>query len=504
MQLPLRIDPAASASLQVQLTDQIRQLILDGRLAPGARMPATRQLALDLDVSRNTIVGAFERLAAEGLIEAREPTGTFVAGRIVADGPALLPLPEATPSAAAERRRRRRLKFRVEGHQVVAPHGPALPFDFWIGRPDARLFPMRHWQALLMRKLRGGARHLCDYGDPQGVLALRHAIAAHVGATRGIAADADGILVTNGIQEGLNLLAWLLVAPGTEVAVENPCYRGAAQVFVGHGATLRPVSVDRDGIDCAALPASAALAYVTPSHQYPLGAALSIERRQSLLAWAAQAGAYVVEDDYDCDFFYDGAPLPALKSLDRHGQVIYLGTFSKSLGAGLRIGYMVLPAELREPARRAKALLNNCQPWLEQAALAAFIAEGGYAEHLRRLRQTYAARRDHLCAALAHGLPGWRCAGAGGGMHLVVHLPPHGPDADTVEVMARAHGVGVYGIAQGNARLWDGRPPDPLRRVLLLGYAALSQTEVSEALLRLRQVAGLASPPASLDAAVSG
>lgn len=490
MQLPLRIDPAAGMGLQAQVTDQIRQLILDGRLTPGARMPATRQLALDLGVSRNTVMGAFERLAAEGLIEAREPTGTFVAGRIVAEGPALLPLPEATTSVAAERRRRRRLKLRVEGHQVVAPHGPALPFDFWIGRPDARLFPMRHWQALLMRKLRGGARHLCDYGDPQGELALRQAIAAHVGATRGIAAAAQDILVTNGIQEGLNLLAWLLIAPGIEVVVENPCYRGAAQVFRGHGARLRPVAVDHDGLDCAALPTSAALAYVTPSHQYPLGATLSIERRQALLGWAAQAGAYVVEDDYDCDFFYDGTPLPALKSLDRHGHVIYLGTFSKSLGAGLRIGYMVLPTELREPARRAKALLNNCQPWLEQAALAAFITEGGYAEHLRRLRQSYAARRDHLCAGISHGLPGWHCGGGGSGMHLVAHLPPQGPDAEAVEKLARTQGVGVYSIARGNALLWNAGPDHPLRRVLLLGYAALSQTEISEALLRLRQAIG--------------
>ncbi|HMN22086.1 MAG TPA: PLP-dependent aminotransferase family protein [Ottowia sp.] len=489
MQLPLRIDPAAGKSLQLQITEQIRLLILDGRLVAGARMPASRQLAQDLDVSRNTIMAAFGRLIAEGFLVAREPTGTFVAERVAPEGPALLPLVDARPSAAAEQRRRRRLKFRGEAHEVVAPHGHELEFDFWVGRPDARLFPLRHWQALLMRKLRTGARHLCEYGDPQGVLALREAISAHVGATRGIAADPARIVITNGIQEGLNLLAWLLIAPGVEVVVEDPCYRGAAHVFAGHGATLRPVAVDQDGIDCAALPA-AALAYVTPSHQYPLGVTQSLARREALLAWAAAAGAYVVEDDYDCDFFYDGAPLPALKSLDRNGQVIYLGTFSKSLGAGLRIGYMVLPAELCEPARKAKALLNNCQPWLEQAALAAFITEGGYAEHLRRLRQLYAARRNHLCAAVTHGLPEWRCSGEGGGMHLVVQLPARGPDAQAVEQLARAHGVGVYGISHGNARLWNVGGDAALERVLLLGYAALSETEVSEALLRLRQAVG--------------
>ncbi len=490
MQLPLQVDPAAGRSLQLQIADQIRQLILDGRLVAGARMPATRQLAQDLDVSRNTVLGAFGRLIAEGFLVAREPTGTFVAEQLAPQGPALLPLVQAAPSPAAERRRRRRLKFRSEAHDLEAPWGQEVEFDFWVGRPDARLFPLRHWRALLMRRLQGGARHLCDYGDPQGVLALREAISAHVGATRGIAADPARILVTNGIQEGLNLLAWLLIASGVEVAVENPCYRGAAHVFAGHGGTLRPVPVDGDGLVCEALPASAALAYVTPSHQYPLGSTLSLPRREALLAWAAATGAYVVEDDYDCDFFYDGTPLPALKSLDRNGQVIYLGTFSKSLGAGLRIGYMVLPQELCEPARNAKALLNSCQPWLGQAALADFIHEGGYGEHLRRLRQLYAARRNHLCAAVLHGLPEWRCSGEGGGMHLVVQLPEHGPDARAVEALARAQGVGVYGITHGNARLWDEGGGERLRRVLLLGYAALTETEVSEAMLRLRRAVG--------------
>lgn len=491
MQLPLQVDQAAGKSLQVQITEQIRQLILDGRLVAGARIPATRELAQDLGVSRNTILGAFARLTAEGLLVAREPTGTYVAEHLAADGPAVLPLVDATPRATMQQRRRQRLKFRSEAHDVLAPWGQELEFDFWVGRPDSRLFPLRRWQALLMGKLRTGARHLCEYGDPQGVLALREAISAHVGATRGIAARPDRILVTNGIQEGLNLLAWLLIAPNVEVAVENPCYQGAAQVFAGHGGRLQPVPVDAQGLVCEALPRSAALAYVTPSHQYPLGSTLSLERREALLAWAARSGAYVIEDDYDCDFFYDSAPLPALKSLDRHGQVIYLGTFSKSLGAGLRLGYMVLPQELCEPARHAKALLNNCQPWLEQAALAAFIAEGGYAEHLRRLRQLYAARRNHLCAAVTHGLPQWRCSGEGGGMHLVVQLPDDGPDALEVETQARALGVGVYGIPHGNARLWDAAGDEPLRRVLLLGYAALTETEVSEALLRLRRVVGI-------------
>ncbi|HNU09904.1 MAG TPA: PLP-dependent aminotransferase family protein [Rubrivivax sp.] len=492
MQLPIRVDPAAGKSLQSQIAEQIRQLILDGRLAPRTRMPASRELAQDLDVSRNTVIGAFARLTAEGLLQTREPIGTFVAESVPIPAPSPQVLPHAgsdeTTRHGARARIRQRLQFHDESHQVLAPHARQLSFDFWVGRPDARVFPMRVWQSLLVRMLRGSAVHLCEYGDPQGVLELREAVAVHVGATRGIATDASRVLITNGIQEGLNLLAWLLVRRGVDVAVENPCYRGAARVFAGHGGVLRPVPVDEEGLVCTRLPRSAALAYVTPSHQYPLGATLSLRRRQALLAWAEDSGSYIAEDDYDCDFFYDGAPLPALKSLDRNDQVIYLGTFSKSLGAGLRIGYMVLPAELCEPARHAKALLNNCQPWLEQAALAAFIHEGGFAEHARRLRQLYTLRRNHLCAALAHGLPEWQIDGRGGGMHLVVHLPADGPDAQSVESMARARGVGVYGVENGNAQLFPADAGDPLHRVLLLGYAALTEAEISEAVLRLRQV----------------
>jgi len=491
MQLPIQIDGAASKSLQIQIADQIRQLILDHRLAPGTRMPASRELAGDLGVSRNTITGVFARLTAEGLLEAREPIGTFVAQHGGFDRP------QPAPVARIHRDhglRRHRLKFRGQSHLVLAPYENQLQYDFWVGRPDARLFPVRTWQGLLTRMLRHSARPLCEYGDPRGLLELRQAIATHVGATRGIATDPGHILITNGIQEGLNILAWLLMAPGVRVAVENPCYRGAAHVFTGHGGVLQPVPVDRDGIDPQALPKSAALAYVTPSHQYPLGGTLSLDRRRQLLAWAAACGGYIAEDDYDSDFFYDGPPLPALKSLDRNDQVVYFGTFSKSLGAGLRIGYMILPADLCEPARHAKALLNNCQPWLEQAALAAFMNEGGYAEHLRRLRQLYAGRRNHLCAALAHGLPDWQVEGLGGGMHVVVHLPPRGSDAPLMETMARALGIGVYGIANGNALLLNLASDHPLQRVLLMGYAALNATEISDAVLRLRQAVGVDAP----------
>lgn len=307
MQLPLNIVAHGSESLQQQITQQIRCLIHDGRLAPGTRMPATRELASDLGVSRNTVIGAFQRLIAEGCLESREPVGTFVAQRIIVDrvappvvtGQATPPFTSAARQDTGMHRPQPRLRppQHWQPHHVARPHAGQVGLDFWVGRPDARLFPLRSWGMLLARALHSQPHQLCEYGDPQGMLALREAIASHIGATRGIATDAGRVLITNGIQEGLSLLAQLLIAPGVEVAVENPCYMGASRVFAAHGGVLAGVPVDDQGMRTDALPRKAALAYVTPSHQYPLGGTLPLERREALLAWARNCGAYLLEDD---------------------------------------------------------------------------------------------------------------------------------------------------------------------------------------------------------------
>lgn len=501
MQLPIQIDQALDQNLQTQIYDQICSLIADGRLSPGMRMPASRALAADLGVSRNTVVSAYHRLTEEGFLEMREPVGTFVARRVPTDQQRPTDHTSEAPPETLSVPRGHRLQFRGEAHAVVNPFKPA-EFDFWVGRPDSRLFPIRVWRSLLTGILRSGAKTLCEYGDPQGLLALREAIANHIGAARGIAADPSQILITNGIQEGLTILARLLVAPGVDVAVENPCYRGASHVFASYGARLHPGRVDERGIDPASLPTSAALAYITPSHQYPLGAPLSMDRREELLEWSRSCGAYIAEDDYDSDFFYDESPLRAVKSMARHDQVVYLGTFSKSLGAGLRIGYMVLPRDLCAPAREVKALMNNCQPWLEQAALAAFIAEGDYSHHLRRLRRAYADRRDCLVATIASQFPGWQLHGGGSGMHISAQLPVDGVHAEVVEKVARAHGVGVYSLANSNAQIFGRDMHDRLDRTLLLGYAALNETEICEAILRLRKAIDVTCEERSLLVAV--
>lgn len=486
--MPLRIDGNNGQSLQLQLFEQIRRLILDGRLCACTRMPASRTLAADLGLSRNTVVLAYERLVSEGYLEMRQPVGTFVSEKVMADSP-LQPAPPVTDERDANAvRRRTRLVFRGESHVVVSPYEKPVPYDFWVGRPDARLFPGMAWQRLISRKLRQMPGRISGYSDPAGLPELRAAIVGHVGAARGIKAAASQVLVVNGIQEGLNILARMFVQRGTDVAIENPCYRGAANVFASHGARLLPVPTDDDGLDIGCLPQEAALIYLTPSHQYPTGATLSLERRAQLLAWAERRRTYIVEDDYDSDFHYDGIPLPALQSLDTHDQVIHLGTFSKSLAAGLRIGYMIVPRHLAAAATAVKALLNNSSPWLAQAVLADFIDSGAFAHHLRRIRTIYRARRNRLLDALGRHFGAVDIRGTQGGMHLVWRLPGQFPGAFDLERRSQRVGVGVYSIKTGNA-LIAGKAAD-LRhlRTLMLGYAALDENEIEEGVHRLAGV----------------
>lgn len=486
MQLPLQIDENTGESLQVQIFEQIRCLIVEGCLKPGARMPASRSLAADLGVSRNTVVLVYEQLVSEGYLEMRQPVGTFVARNLIHEGPLQAESTVAEESVAA-RRRRARLVFRGNAHVVVSPFREPVAYDFWVGRPDARLLPYKAWQQLINRKLhhlRGG---ISGYSDPAGLRQLREAVADYVGFARGVKATADQVLIINGIQEGLNILARLFVRSGTKVAIEDPCYRGAANVFESYGAELMPVPVDDDGADVTRLPREAAFIYITPSHQYPTGATLSPDRRENLLDWAERIGAYIVEDDYDADFYYDGPPLPALQSGDTQSQVIYLGTFSKSLAAGLRAGYMIVPEPLIEPVATVKALLNNCSPWLVQTLLAEFIESGAFMHHLRRVRTSYCARRNCLLEVLREHFGDVDVRGIQSGMHVLWHLPGECPPPADLERRCREAGVGIYGLESGNALTIGKTAAARHQRALMLGYAALNEDEITEGINRLAQ-----------------
>jgi GntR family transcriptional regulator/MocR family aminotransferase len=483
VEIPVSVDLSRPTALQAQLFEQIRNLILSGKLKPGTPLPASRGLAEQLGVSRNTVLLAYERLTAEGYLQAREAVGTFVSFELperCLAARAATPGPRAPDDLAP---RKRELAFRGRAQAVVNPH--RLAIDFWVGRPDAHSFPLRTWRRLLNRALVTAGSKFTEYRDPTGMLELHRAIASHVALARGIDARPEQVIVVAGCQGGLNVAARLLIQPRARAAIENPCYQGAAFLFESYGAQLVPVPVDSDGLDVDALPAGPPiqLLYVTPSHQYPMGYTLSLERRLRLLDWAARAGTTILEDDYDSDFRYRGSPLTALMGLDRHGSVIYLGTFSKSMGAGLRLGYLIVPPQLVEAARTVKALLDNGHPWLEQAAMAAFLESGSYANHLRRIRQLYRARRDCLIESLRARFGEVDLSGQDSGMHLTWHLPSDLPRASEVQQLAAVQGVGIYCLQSGAAYDFDGCAYSD--SAIMLGYSSLDERQIRDGVERV-------------------
>lgn len=489
MEIPIEIDHGSRQSLQGQIFGHFRQRILCGRLKAGAPVPASRALAEQLGVSRNTVLLAYDRLIAEGYLQARGAIGTYVSFELPETCLAAV-RPVASPSPAqGESSAHLAIPFFGKAQAVVSAQ--RLAFDFWLGRPDSHSFPIKAWRRLTNKALATAGARLTEYRDPGGLPELRQAIADHLGAARGISVSPDQVIITAGSQEGLNLVARLLVREGTPVATENPCYQGAAFLFESYYAKMVPVPVDEAGLDVEQLPKKGVmLVYVTPSHQYPLGFTLSLERRLKLIDWARRCGAYIIEDDYDSDFRYRGSPLTALMGLDPHGCVMYLGTFSKSIGAGLRLGYLVVPEALAGAARSAKALLDNGHPWLDQAVMAEFVRSGAYGNHLRRIRHLYCERRDCLVEALRRHFGAVRLSGLESGMHLAWHLPEHYPSASELQNLALRQGVGVYSLSSGAAYDYGGC--EYSGRTVVLGFSSLDEHQIRAGVQRIADaLAGL-------------
>jgi GntR family transcriptional regulator / MocR family aminotransferase len=486
VQLSIILRDTEKSTLQTQIFDQIRTMILNGQLRGDDPLPTTRELSAQLGVSRNTAVLAYERLISEGYIRTKPYVGTFVSPDLPdtaflssAEGPGES---AATPAAPEPGEGPDAPPLRT--HQLADPNRRRLAADFWVGRPDARMFPLKAWSQHIKGRLKSAGTKLTTYSDPAGLLELRQAIAKHLAPARGVVCDPEQIIIVGGCQDGFNLVGRLLVKPGTTAVVESPCYQGAAFVLENLGAKLHPVPIDRDGLDVTQLPAArGALAYVTPSHQYPIGVTLSLQRRIELLSWATQNDAYIMEDDYDSDFRFVGSPLTALKGLDRNERVIYLGTFSKCMGPGLRLGYVVAPRRLVDSLRRMKMLMNNGQSWLEQAAMADFMSSGEFGRHLRRIRQLYRERRDALLHALNRHFGECEIYGEQAGMHLVWKLPEGFPSAKEVEAKGLAAGVGVISLATGSALRFT--EDDDGDRLLMLGFVALSEKEIEDGIARL-------------------
>lgn len=482
MQISVLLDRSRPESLTTQMVDQLRAAIRSARIGPGTRLPSSRRLSEQLAVSRNTVVHAYDLLVMEGLVESRPASGIYVAEQLPRDKVA----PHPAFGAPAHH-----LQTRMPPplRQIrVAKHPPAnrnrMIVDFFPGRPAADMFPLKTWRRLLQSNLtHGGAAGLTQYGDAAGLPALRMAIAHHIAGSRGIVADPSRIVIVSGIQEGLTIAARLFLARGMLGVVEDPCYQEAAAVFEATGADVASVPVDHDGLVSDGLPQrTTSLLYLTPSHQYPTGVTLSAARRGDIIAWARRYGCYIIEDDYDCDIRYEGSHLPPLAAL-APDCTLYLGTFSKSLGAGLRLGYMVVPEPLVDAVRAEKALLSSGSPWLEQATLADFMRSGSYSAHLMRVRAHYKDNRDCLVAALRRNFGDVVVEGDSGGLHILWHLPPGIPDAVTVEALAQRARIGVYSFS--STRVHFHRPTALTSRSIILGYAALSQKQIEKGIARL-------------------
>lgn len=482
--MPLLLDRVAPEPLHRQLYDQLRAAILTGRLAPGERLPSSRALAASLGVSRSTTVLAFDQLLGEGYLTTRLGAGTYV--------PTELPelQLEANPAGPAASTPTTTYPLSDYGQRLAASGAlnvtaEAAPITFTTyGGPALDHFPLDVWRAVTLRRLRDAGVPLGYERDASGYLPLRAAICEYVSRARAVTCHPDQIVIVGGSQQALDLAARLFVNAGDRVVIEEPGYLGARHVFGAYGADLVPVPVDESGLQVDRLPdAGVRLVHVTPSHQFPTGSVLSLSRRLALLDWAERTGALVLEDDYDSEYRFGERPIPALQGLGRHGRVLYIGTFSKVLFPGLRLGYLIVPDALVGLVSRAKWLADRQAPLLEQAVLADFLSEGHLGRHVRKMRTLYAARRACLTQALARYFGDRvRFVGDQSGLHLLITLESGYSDC---VVLARAEAEGV-GLASA-ASYYAGPAPGGQ---FLLGYAHLTEAAIEEGIKRLARAVG--------------
>lgn len=450
---------------------QIRDAILDGRLRSHETLPSSRELAGRLQVSRNTVVLAYDRLRAEGFLASRAGAGTFVS-----DG--IRPRSSSGPSGSPLRSRAIWDDI-PEGRDMSATQAD---FDFRPGIPDASRFPFAPWRARLSSQLYPGTVGTGANIGAGGHPGFRRAIARHLGVSRAVRATEDDILVTSGSQQALDLIARVLLQPGEKVAVEDPGYPLPRRAFHAYGCQVAGVPVDGEGLVVEAIPDEARLVYVTPSHQYPLGMTMSMRRRQALLAWAHRCDAAIVEDDYDSEFRYGGRPLEPLQSHDTSGRVLYVGSFSKVMLPALRLGFLVAPPPLHAAFRKAKYLADWHTAVPFQAAAATFIDDGLLGHHLRRMRRVYAERHQRIVNLLACEFSGLlRPLPSAGGLHLAALLEARkGPTDLAIAERAAGEGVAIYPLSTHYAA--------PRRRQgFLFGYGAIDLARIPEGLARLRR-----------------
>src|SRR5262249_2892142 len=458
--MDLQLSIIGTRDITRQIYRQLRERILDGRLKSGDRLPASRELAEELAVARKTITNVYDLLISEGFLDSQRGAGTFVAAGFASRA-------KPTGSVISPVRVPERWN-RLSGLLALSPRN--FPFDFVVGVPDVTRLPFPLWRSLLGSSARMLSKNASTYAEPQGYAPLREAIATYSGFTRAIACNPEDVLVTSGAQQAFALISYLLVRSGTVVAMEQPGYERARWLFEAHGARIVEVPVDQEGLVVERLPRQAKLIYVTPSHQFPLGVRMSLPRRLALLEWAARCGAAIIEGDNDSELRFEARPLDSLQSLDRQGVVFYVGTFSKVLFPGVRIGFIVAPEPVRRALIAARQLTDWHGPLLVQAALARFIREGHLARHIRKMRRIYAERRQELMrclrAELAESLDLWPSMA---GLHIAAGLKL-GLSGDVVAESAKSLGVGVESLGEYG---------------LALGYSMIDASQIYEGVRRL-------------------
>jgi GntR family transcriptional regulator/MocR family aminotransferase len=478
----LEIDRDSTKPLTRQIADGIRSAILRGRLLPGARIAGAREMATALGVSRMTVDAAIAQLRAEGYLQGRQRSGTYVAqglpDRLLAVGSA--PIAPVAPGLVRPPRLSQRGVRMASTTEERRARSRAVPFALGIPALDA--FPWKVWAQLTSRFWRRPPPETLLYGDAAGYAPLREAVAQHVRHARGIECSAAQVFIVEGSQQGLDLATRLVIDPGDEVWVEDPGYMGARAAIESAGAQLVPVPVDDEGlaVDIGRQRApTARAAYVTPSHQYPLGVALTAARRLALLEWAREADAWIIEDDYDSEYRYSSAPLPSLRTLDVDGRVVYVGTFSKTLFPALRMGYVIVPPHLVDAFRAARGVSGRHAPGAQQAVLAAFVDEGHYERHIRRMRTLYQERRATLLEFGRARIGHLDFRPHDGGMHVLARLTV--PVSDQL-IVAEAQGAGVE-LAPVSAYSVRHK-----QEGLLLGFAGFSKDKIDVACSQLARV----------------
>lgn len=485
---PITLDSRSTIPMYRQLYDWFRQAILEGQLRPGRRVPSSRSLAAELKISRIPVLNAYEQLHAEGYLETFLGAGTSVAQSIPDD--ALRPPAGKTRNGAGQLARHNGPR-RISRRGMALMRLPTQPWLHHLGAFRASLpaldhFPVGVWSKLVARHSRKQPWGTMAYGDPMGYMPLREAIAEYLGVVRAVRCQPSQILVTTGSQQGLQLCAHVLLNPEDRVWMEEPGYSGAHQAFMAAGARMVPVPVDQEGLDVAVgirRSRNARAAYITPSHQYPLGMTMSAARRMLLINWAAKIGAWIIEDDYDSEYRFASRPIASLQGLDTEARVIYVGTFSKVMFPALRIGYLVVPRDLAPAFAAVRDATDIFSSTLYQAVLADFIREGHFARHIRRMRVLYMERRRVLVEALRSQMANrLEVVGAEAGMHLAALLPP---GVNDTKVSRNAAQRGISAMPLSTCYL---KPPK--RGGLILGYGGMNAHQIREGVRKLRMSLG--------------